>query len=124
LQRLRSKFIVATLSNGNIALLTNMAKRAGLPWDCILSSELARHYKPAREVYLTAADLLDLEPANIMMVAAHQGDLDAAAALGFQTAFVERPLEYGPVGNADSTVKAQATIIASDFLDLADRLGV
>ncbi len=100
-----------------------MAKRAGLPWDCILSSELAQHYKPDRAVYLTAAKLLDLEPAAIMMVAAHQSDLNAAAALGFQTAFVERPLEYGPNGPVDQASHAQADIIASDFLDLADQLG-
>ncbi|MCZ6675720.1 MAG: haloacid dehalogenase type II, partial [Candidatus Poribacteria bacterium] len=75
LKRLRARFIVAPLSNGNVALLTNMAKHAGLPWDCILSSELAKHYKPDPEVYQTAADLLGLSPNQVMMVAAHPGDL-------------------------------------------------
>ena len=96
LQRLRKRFIVASLSNGNIALLTNMAKFSGLPWDCILSAELAKHYKPDPEVYQTAADLLDLPPNQVMMVAAHSGDLRAARAVGFKTAFVPRPLEFGP----------------------------
>ena len=122
LQRLRSDYIIATLSNGNLALLTNMAKSAGLPWDCILSSELAWHYKPDAAVYLTAADLLDLEPANVMMVAAHQADLDAAAALGFKTAFVERPLEYGPNGQTDMILTAHADYIATSFIDLANQL--
>ena len=91
LQRLRECYIVAPLSNGNIALLTNMAKHAGLPWDCILSSELAKHYKPDPAVYQTAADLLGLPPSQVMMVAAHPGDLLASAAVGFKTGFVPRP---------------------------------
>jgi 2-haloacid dehalogenase len=78
LNRLRSRYIVASLSNGNISLLVNMAKNAGLPWDCVLSAELSGHYKPDPEVYQTAAALLDLPPYQIMMVAAHKGDLRAA----------------------------------------------
>src|SRR6266487_5262485 len=86
LTRLRQKFVLATLSNGNVALLTNMAKYAGLPWDCILSAELAHHYKPDPETYQMAADLLGLQPEQVMMVAAHKGDLRAAQAVGLQAA--------------------------------------
>ena len=95
LTRLKKKFIIAPLSNGNIALMTNLAKYSGLPWDCILGAELVRHYKPDREVYQSAADFLNLTPAEVMMVAAHLGDLRAAKGVGLKTAFVPRPLEYG-----------------------------
>jgi 2-haloacid dehalogenase len=125
LNRLRSRYILATLSNGNVALLVNMAKNAGLPWDCVLSAELARHYKPHPEAYLTAARLLGLEPAQVMMVAAHPGDLEAARKVGFKTAFVHRPLEFGPDKNGitASEAGAAADVVASDFLDLAMKLG-
>jgi 2-haloacid dehalogenase len=123
LTRLKKKFIIAPLSNGNVALLTNMAKHAGLPWDCILGAELARHYKPDKETYLTAADLLDLTPPEIMMVAAHQADLAAANALGFRTAFVLRPRE-GPNGEKNLTPDPRWDIVAPDFNALAARLGV
>jgi 2-haloacid dehalogenase len=99
--RLKKRFIIAPLSNGNICLMTDLAKFAGLPLDCILGAELARHYKPDREVYQSAADILDLRVAEVMMVAAHSGDLRAAKDVGFRTAFVTRPLEYGPDGKAD-----------------------
>jgi len=122
LTRLKKKFVIAPLSNGNVALLTNMAKHADLPWDCILGAELAKHYKPDREAYLTAADLLDLKPAEIMMVAAHQPDLGAAHALGFKTAFVPRPKE-GPNGEQNLTPDPRWNIVADDFNDLATRLG-
>ena len=95
LTRLRTRYMLATLSNGNVALLANMAKNAGLPWDVVLSAELAQQYKPDAEVYLKAADLLGLEPEEVMMVAAHEGDLRASAGVGFRTAYVPRPLEYG-----------------------------
>ena len=95
LQRLKKKFIIAPLSNGNISLMTDLAKHSGLPWDCILGAELVRHYKPDREVYQSAADILDLEPAEVMMVAAHLYDLRAAKGVGLRTAFVARPLEIG-----------------------------
>ena len=88
IERLRQHFIVAPLSNGNIALLVNMAKNADFLWDCILSAELARKYKPDPEVYLTAARLLGLSPKQVMMVAAHNGDLKAAQSVGFRTAFI------------------------------------
>ncbi|MCH8013797.1 MAG: haloacid dehalogenase type II [Candidatus Dadabacteria bacterium] len=124
LLRLKEKYIVATLSNGNISLLVNMAKYSGLPWDCILSSELAKHYKPDKEVYLTAASLLDLDPEQIMMCAAHRDDLEAASALGFKTAYISRPLEFGPEGKTDEIEDMPFDIIAQDILDLAQKLGV
>jgi len=95
LGKLRNKYIIATLSNGNVSLLVEMAKNAGLPWDTVLSAELFHHYKPDREVYLGAADLLGCQPAEVVMVAAHPDDLRAAANCGLRTAFVPRPLEHG-----------------------------
>lgn len=123
LNRLRSRYVLATLSNGNVSLLVDMAKNAGLPWDCVLSAELARHYKPDKEVYETAAALLDLDPENIMMVAAHKRDLRGASAVGFRTAFVPRPLEYGPGGNADVGPDPAFDVNAENLVDLALRLG-
>jgi 2-haloacid dehalogenase len=123
LTRLRRRFILATLSNGNVALLVNMAKRAGLPWDAILGAEVARHYKPQPQAYLTTADLLGLRPEQCLMVAAHNGDLQAAAALGFRTAFVPRPREYGPGQTTDLRPDRAWDIVATDFGDLAARLG-
>lgn len=123
LTRLRKQFVLATLSNGNVALLVNMAKYSNLPWDCILSSELARAYKPDPKVYQMAVDLLGLQPNQVMMVAAHQEDLHAAQALGLQTAFVLRPLEFGPNKTSDLTPDSTFDITASDFIDLAQKLG-
>jgi 2-haloacid dehalogenase len=123
LTRLKKKFILAPLSNGNISLMTDLAKHSGLPWDCILGAELARHYKPDREVYQSAADLLDLKPAAVMMVAAHLGDLHAAKGVGLTTAFVARPLEYGPNGKPDLTADSSIDLAAKDFNDLASQLG-
>jgi 2-haloacid dehalogenase len=124
LTRLRTRYILATLSNGNVALLTNMAKYAALPWDCILSAELAKHYKPDPETYQTAADLLGLRPEQVMMVAAHKGDLRAAQSVGLQTAFVPRPMEHGPERTPDTTPDPAFTMHAVDFHDLAAQLGV
>ena len=124
LTRLKKKFIIAPLSNGNIALMTDMAKHAGLPWDCILGAELVRHYKPDREVYQSAADFLALQPAEVMMVAAHLGDLRAAKTVGLKTAFVARPLEYGPAGKPDLKADQPVDVSARDFNDLASQLGV
>ena len=124
LERLRRRYIVATLSNGNVALLTNMAKHAGLQWDCILSSELARHYKPDPEVYLTAAELLGLRPEQVMMVAAHEHDLNGAKAVGMKTAYVTRPLEFGPDRKTEAPPAGSFDLVASDFHDLAGKLGV
>jgi len=123
LRRLRKQYIVATLSNGNMALLTNMAKFAGLPWDCILSAELTQHYKPEPEVYETAATLLGLSPEKVMMVAAHPGDLRAAQTVGFQTALVPRPLEYGP-GRAREVTPHPTDLVAEDFNALAGMLRI
>jgi 2-haloacid dehalogenase len=123
LTRLKKKFIIAPLSNGNISLMTDLAKHAGLPWDCILGAELARHYKPDREVYQSAADILDLSPAQVVMVAAHLGDLRAAKDVGLRTAFVTRPLEYGPDRKPDLKPDASVDVSATDFNDLATRLG-
>jgi 2-haloacid dehalogenase len=123
LTRLRRRFILATLSNGNVALLVNMARRAGLPWDAILGAEVARAYKPLPEAYLTTADLLGLQPNRCMMVAAHNADLVAAGALGFCTGFVLRPTEHGPGQTTDLRPEHPFDVVASDFLDLADRLG-
>ena len=122
LTRLRRKFILATLSNGNVALMVNMAKRAGLPWDAILGAEVARRYKPEPEAYLRTADLLGLEPGQCMMVAAHNGDLIAAGSLGFRTAFVHRRTEYGPGQTTDLAPDHAWDVVAEDFLDLADQL--
>ena len=122
LWRLKANFTLATLSNGNVALLTNMAKNAGLPWDAVLSAELSGHYKPDPEVYIKAADLLGLPHEKVMMVAAHRGDLRAAGALGFKTAFVPRPLEYGPGREIDTTPDPAFDVNATDFVDLAAQL--
>ena len=123
LTRLKKRFIIAPLSNGNIALMTDMAKHSGLPWDCILGAELVRHYKPDPVVYQSAADFLDLKRDEVMMVAAHLGDLRAAKTEGLRTAFVTRPLEYGPGGKPDLKADASADVSASDFNDLARQLG-
>jgi len=123
LNRLRSKYILATLSNGNISLLVNMARNAGFNWDCVLSAELSGHYKPDKEAYETAARYLDLPPGEIMMVAAHKGDLLAAKSVGFKTAWVPRPLEHGPDRKMDMTPDESFDITALDFLDLAVKLG-
>ena len=123
LLRLKSRFVIATLSNGNVALLTNMAKHGGLPWDCILSAELSRHYKPDPEAYRAAADLLGLPTDQVMMVAAHKGDLHAARAVGLRTAFVPRPGEFGPGREVDVEPDPAFDVVASDFLDLAEKLG-
>ena len=121
--RLRSRFVVAPLSNGNIALLLNMAKRAGLPWDAILGAEVAQAYKPRPEAYLRTADILGLPPAACIMVAAHNDDLAAAQRCGLATAFVPRPLEHGPGGTRDLRPEGRWDVVAASFTELADRLG-
>jgi 2-haloacid dehalogenase len=123
LTRLKKKFIIAPLSNGNVALLTDMAKHAGLPWDAIFSAELARHYKPDREAYLTTVDLLGLKAEEVMMVAAHIGDLNAARSFGLRTGFIHRPNEYGPARQADKANPGQFDIVSRDMLDLASQVG-
>ena len=122
LYRLKHRFIIAPMSNGNVSLMTDMAKNAGLPWDCILGAELARHYKPDPESYLTAVELLALEPPQVMMVAAHQGDLLAAGKVGLGLAFVPRPMEQGPGRIPDPTPDPSFDLVATDFMDLADQM--
>ena len=123
LKRLKSKFIIATLSNGNTSLLVNMAKHAGLPWDTVFSSDTFKLFKPDPGMYLGAAGALDLEPAQVMMVAAHKPDLRAAAKCGLKTAFVKRPLEHGRGGTPDLASEPDFTVNAGSFIDLADQLG-
>jgi 2-haloacid dehalogenase len=122
LTRLKAQYTIVTLSNGNMSLLTEMAKRAGLPWDCILSAEVFRHYKPDPQTYLGVCDLFAVRPSEMMLVAAHKDDLDAALALGCKTAFVERPLEFGPDKTVDLARDPRFDIHARDFIDLANQL--
>lgn len=123
LTRLRQKFILAAASNGNVALMIDLARHARLPWDMILGAELAHAYKPRAEVYDRAADLLDLAPAHCMMVAAHDYDLRAARSRGFKTAFVSRPREHGEKAPAPAAAPRDYDVVAADFCALADALG-
>ena len=122
LYKLKQRLVITSLSNGNVALLVNMAKHAGLPWDTVLSAELFNHYKPDPEVYLGAARLLGLQPAQVMMVAAHPSDLRAAAACGLRTAYVLRPLERGPGGPMEAHQPGEFDAVAQDFIELAGQL--
>lgn len=122
MQRLHTRHVLATLSNGSVALLIDLARRAALPFDMIFSAELFRHYKPDPEVYRGAAELLGLPPAEVMLVAAHNGDLRAAAACGLRTAFVARPTEYGPRQTKDFIAEESFDVVARDLNELADRL--
>lgn len=122
LERMRRRYIVAALSNGNVALLVNMAKYAGLPWDCVLSAELAKYYKPAPEVYQVAVDLLGLSPNQVMMVAAHKHDLKGARAIGMKTAFIPRPMEYGTQRKENTADEPWLDLYATDFDELAEKL--
>ncbi len=127
LKAMKKSRIIGTLSNGNVLLLANMAKFGGLPWDVVFSGEIFHHYKPDRETYLGACELLSMKPAEVMMVAAHKSDLFAAKACGLATAFVKRPLEHGPGVKKDTKNELRSEsafdINANDFLDLARRLG-
>jgi 2-haloacid dehalogenase len=123
LTRLKGRYIIGTLSNGNVGLLTRLAKSAGLPWDVVLGAETARAYKPLPQAYLAAAELLNLEPAQVMLVAAHNGDLAAAAAQGLATAFVPRPSEYGPHQKRDFKAERAWDVVCGSFGELADAMG-
>jgi 2-haloacid dehalogenase len=123
LQRLRAKYIVSTLSNGNVSLLVDMARHAGLTWDCVLSADLVGAFKPQPECYQAAARFLGLEPAEILMVAAHKADLRAAQKTGMQAAFVPRPAEAGPSRTVDLSPEPSFQFNAADFHDLATQLG-
>jgi 2-haloacid dehalogenase len=124
LERLARRYTVATLSNGQVALLSGMAKRAGLRWDVVLSAELFRHYKPDAAVYTGAAALLGCLPGEVMMVAAHADDLQAARSAGLRTAYVHRPLEHGPDRDSQVPLSAGFDLYAADFDELASKLGV
>lgn len=123
LTRLKQKYTITSLSNGNIGLLTNMAKRAGLPWDCVLSAEVFRAYKPDPATYLGVAKVFDVQPAQVMLVATHHDDLEAARSFGLRTAYVERPLEWGAPDLKDDSPQAGNDWHSTSLLDLADQLG-
>jgi 2-haloacid dehalogenase len=123
LRRLKARYIIAPLSNGNVILMLDMAKRAGLPWDAILGAELARAYKPAPEAYLRTLDILAMRPEEVCMVAAHNSDLAAARACGLRTAFVPRPTEHGPGQTRDLKPEQEWDVVAKDFGELADKFG-
>jgi 2-haloacid dehalogenase len=120
LTRLKARYVIAPCSNGHIALMVSMAKRAGLPWDAILGAEIARAYKPEAAVYLRSVEALGLDPEHVMMVAAHGSDLAAAAACGLRTAYVPRPEEFGPGGVGDPVAGQEFDLVAGDFRELAE----
>ena len=122
LTRLKSSYTICTLSNGNIGLLTNMAKRAGLPWDCILSAEVFKAYKPHPDTYLGVARTFDLKPEEVMLVATHHEDLAAARDCGLRTAYIERPLEFGTNNIKDVSARPGNDFHASSFIDLDKQL--
>jgi 2-haloacid dehalogenase len=122
LKRLQKKFLLAPVSNGNISLMVDLARRNGFPWDAILGAEIAGDYKPKPRVYLAACEAFDLDPAQCMMVAAHSNDLAAAAACGLLTAHIARPSEYGP-GTGERVATVPVDFAAADLADLAGKLG-
>ena len=123
MNRLKTQFTLASLSNGNVALIVNMAKRALIPWDTVLGAEVVGHYKPEPQAYTKSVELLGISPGQTLMVAAHNSDLVAASAVGLKTAFVRRPLEYGPNQSADTVPTADYNFVAEDLIDLAEQLG-
>ncbi|MFM8623722.1 MAG: haloacid dehalogenase type II [Betaproteobacteria bacterium] len=123
LSRLKARYLITPLSNGNIGLLAQMAKRAGLPWDCILSAEVFRAYKPDPATYLGVAQVFDVSPSEVMLCAAHHDDVQAAAACGLRTAYIERPLEFGAAHMKDVSPRPGNELHARDLMDLAGRLG-
>jgi 2-haloacid dehalogenase len=124
LHRLKSKYIIGPLSNGNLSLLVNLAKFAKLPWDVIFGADMFRHYKPDRETYLGVCSFLGLRPEQVMLAAAHNYDLAAAKELGLRTAFIARPTEHGPGQTTDLKPEQAWDIIATDFVDLAKKVMV
>ena len=121
--RLKKDHVLASLSNGNIALIVNMAKHSAIPWDMILGSETSQGYKPQEKVYLHSAEMLGLTPEQCMMVAAHNDDLQAARALGFKTAYINRPYEYGAAQTKDFDAESDWEIVGESMTDVADALG-
>ncbi|MDA0359654.1 MAG: haloacid dehalogenase type II [Proteobacteria bacterium] len=124
LKLLKKTYTISPLSNGNFSLLNNMAKHSGLPWDCIISAELFGHYKPDPETYLGSAKLLDLEPEEVMLCAAHKDDLLAAQACGLKTAFIKRPREFAPSVKLDLSSDERFDFNVDSILDLADQLNI
>ena len=124
LEKLKSRFVISPLSNGSFATLTEMGKRADMPWDCIISTELRQTFKPEREAYLLSATLLDLQPDQVMLVAAHESDLKGARAAGLHTALVPRPREWGPEADPLPPPDPSFDYVATDFGDLASQLGL
>jgi 2-haloacid dehalogenase len=123
LKRLKCKYTICSLSNGNLGLLTNMAKRAGLPWDCVLSAEVFKAYKPDPATYLGVANVFDVQPNEVMLCAAHHDDLAAARACGLGTAYIERPFEFGTAQPKDVSPQAGNDFHAKNIIHLADLLG-
>jgi 2-haloacid dehalogenase len=123
LARLKRKYTICTLSNGNIGLLTEMAKRAGLPWDCVLSAEVFKAYKPDPRTYLGVAAVFDVTPGQVMLAAAHHDDLAAARACGLRTGYIERPREFGPTRPKDVSPHPDNTLHARHIGALAGLLG-
>ena len=125
LRRLKARYVLSPLSNGNVALLTNMAKFGDLAWDCVLGSDVVRHYKPDREMYMMPSDFFDIPPSAVMLVAAHTGDLESAQSYGLRTAFVHRPLERGPDRPpVPMPEEGRFDFLATSFVDLAEQLGL
>jgi 2-haloacid dehalogenase len=124
LTRIRTRYLIAPMSNGNIALLTNMAKLGGLPWDCILGAELVQRYKPDPETYLSPAKFFALERSEVMMVAAHQPDLRVPKELGLRTAYIHRPYEGGTSGGGTMPARGAYDFIVNDIGELASAIGV
>jgi 2-haloacid dehalogenase len=124
LTRLKKKYIISPMSNGNVALMTNLAKFGGLPWDAILAPDLVQHYKPDREMYLSAPFYLDLKPEEVMMCAAHTSDLKAARSYGLRTGFIYRPDEYGngSVGVPDKAKPGDFDVVSMSIIDLAQQM--
>jgi 2-haloacid dehalogenase len=123
LTRLKRKYTICSLSNGNLGLLTNMAKRAGLPWDCVLSAEVFKAYKPDPATYLGVANVFDVKPSEVMLCAAHHEDLAAARACGLGTAYIERPFEFGSAQPKDVSPQVGNDLHAKSIFHLADLLG-
>jgi 2-haloacid dehalogenase len=125
LTRLKNKYIISPMSNGNVALMVHLAKFAALPWDVVLGSDLVRHYKPDDEMYLSAPFYLDLKPEEVMMCAAHVGDLQAARSFGLRTGFIYRPNEYGggSAGVPDKAKPGDFDLVSTSIIDLAQQLG-
>jgi len=123
LTRLKTRYTLATLSNADVSTVVEISKRAGLPWDAVFAAEMAGVFKPDPAIYRMAATYLGLAPAEIMMVASHKYDLRAAGSLGFATAFVARPLEFGAGGDVDVAYCDEFDVNAADFGDLAAQLG-